>query len=90
MGPRRLTEQFINGLQWTGKRQFIRDSDLKGFMVIVNRTSRSYAVQRDVWKGERGTRRLVGTRRALIGRVGVISMKEARDKALAVIAQAGR
>src|SRR5688500_11794697 len=73
--PRRLTQQFIESLIWNGKRTFIRDSDLKGFMVVVNRTSKSYMVQRDVWKGPRGYKKLLGLRRPLIGRVGVMSLK---------------
>jgi hypothetical protein len=88
--PRRLTQQFVEGLTWTGKRAFIRDSDLKGFMVVVNKTSKSYMVQRDVWRGPRGHRKLLGPRRPLIGRVGVISLKEAREKACGVIAQMSR
>jgi hypothetical protein len=38
LSPRRLTQQFVESLTWNGKRTFIRDSDLKGFMVVVNRT----------------------------------------------------
>jgi hypothetical protein len=39
---------------WTRKRAFIRDSDLKGIKVVVNKTSKSYMVQRDVWRGAPG------------------------------------
>jgi hypothetical protein len=35
LSPRRLTQQFVESLTWSGKRLFIRDSDLKGFMVVV-------------------------------------------------------
>jgi hypothetical protein len=90
LSPRRLTQQFVESLSWNGKKSFIRDADLKGFVVVVNKTSKSYMIQRDVWKGERGNRRLLGTRRVLIGRTGVMSLKEARDKARDVIAQMGR
>jgi integrase len=88
--PRRLTQQFVESIAWNGKKSFIRDADLKGFVVVVNKTSKSYMVQRDVWKGERGNRCLVGTRRVLIGRTGAMSLKEARDKARDVIAQMAR
>ena len=76
--PRRLTQQFVESLIWTGKRTFIRDSDLKGFMVVVNKTSKSYMVQRDVWRGLRGNKKLLGPRRPLIGRVGVARSRESR------------
>ena len=90
LSPRRLTQQFVESLTWNGRRSFVRDYDLKGFMVVVNRTGKSYMVQRDVWRGQRGGRKLLGTRRVLIGRVGVMPLKEARDIARNMIAQMTR
>ena len=86
----RITQKFVESLAWNGTRLFVRDADLKGFMIVVNRSSKSFMVQRDVWTGERGKRRLIGTRRALIGRVGTMSLKEARDKARQEIARMAR
>ena len=87
MGSRCLTQQFVDGLAWDGTRRFIRDEDVKGLVLVVNRGGSSFVVQRDLWRGPRGRRRLLGTRRVLIGRTNAVSLKEARDRARGVIAR---
>ena len=81
--PRRLTQRFVESLTWTGKRLFVRDSDLKGFMVVVNRTKKSYMIQRDLWRGPRGNRKLIGPRRVLLGDQSLESFEySAKEKLL--------
>ena len=63
----------------------VRDTELKGFIVIVNKKSSSWAVQRDLWQGPRGHRRLVRSVRHTIGRVGIMPLRVAREKALEAI-----
>ena len=88
--PRRLTQQFVNAFESREKSYVVRDTEQKGFMVVVNKRSKSYVVQRDLWQGPRGHRRLVGTRRVLIGRVSEILLKDARTQAREVIALLAR
>ena len=63
----------------------VRDTELKGFVVIVNKKSSSWAVQRDLWQGPRGRRRLVRCVRHTLGRVGIMPLRVAREKALEAI-----
>ena len=63
----------------------VRDTELKGFVVIVNKRSASWAVQRDLWQGPRGRRTLVRSIRHTIGRVGIMPLREARERALEAI-----
>lgn len=79
--PRRLTQDFVNLLKYNRKAFTVRDTEQKGFMVVVNQFSKSFVVQRDLWQGPRGKRRLAGTRRVTLGRVGALSLKDARDMA---------
>jgi integrase len=55
-------------------------------MIQVNADSKSYKVQRDLWAGERGRRRLVKTFRRTLGRVEEISLDDARTRAQELIA----
>ncbi len=68
-----------------GFRQMARDTELKGFIVIVNKKSSTWAVQRDLWQGARGRRRLVRSVRRTIGRVGTMPLRVAGEEALEVI-----
>jgi len=81
----RLTEAFVEKLQPNGKSFQVRDSNVKGFFVQVNKDSKSYKVQRDLWVGELGRKRLVKTCRITIGRVGEVSLSEARGRALELL-----
>ncbi|MDH3660686.1 MAG: integrase arm-type DNA-binding domain-containing protein [Alphaproteobacteria bacterium] len=83
---RKLTEANVKSLPPSdGRGYVVRDTELKGFIVIVNKKSSSWAVQRDLWQGPRGRRRLVRSVRHTIGRVGVMPLRVAREKALEAI-----
>ena len=84
--PRKLTEANVRDLPpSTGRGYVVRDTELKGFIVIVNKKSSTWAVQRDLWQGARGRRRLVRSVRHTIGRVGTMPLRVAREQALEVI-----
>jgi len=69
----------------------VRDTVIKGFMVAVNRTNKTYKVQRDLWTGEqRGRRRNVKTVRHTLGTTEELSLEEARKRAVEVIRQIKR
>lgn len=82
--PRKLTEASVRGLPPATTRGYVvRDTELKGF--IVNKKSSSWAVQRDLWQGPRGRRRLVRSVRHTLGRVGIMPLRVAPEKALEAI-----
>ena len=83
--PHRLTQQFVVERQ-ADIHPRLRPQGLHGRREA---DQQEHMVQRDVWRGQRGNRKLLGPRRPLVGRVGVMSLKEARDKARDVIAQMG-
>lgn len=84
--PRKLTEANVRGLPpATARGYVVRDTELKGFIVIVNKKSSTWAVQRDLWQGPRGHRRLVRSVRHTLGRVGIMPLRVAREKALEAI-----
>ena len=84
--PRKLTEANVRGLPPATERGYVvRDTELKGFIVIVNKKSSSWAVQRDLWQGPPGHRRLVRSIRHTLGRVGIMPLRVAREKALEAI-----
>jgi hypothetical protein len=89
--PKKLTQKFVDALP-IGKLQTIRDAGVTGLLVKVGKTSASYAVQRELWTGERGSRRLVKTVRHTLGRTDALRLDAARTKALAVLSEirAGR
>ena len=53
--PRKLTEAAIKSMP-VGTPILIRDTKVTGLMVAVNKHSKSYKVQRDLWHGQRGRR----------------------------------
>ncbi|CAO4151719.1 Arm DNA-binding domain-containing protein [Methylorubrum extorquens] len=64
----------------SGRQRLLFDAELKGFGVLVSGTTaaKSYVVQRDV-NGK--------TRRITVGRTNVLSLEEARRKAIGLLAQ---
>ena len=57
--PRRLTECFINSLPVDGRTTHnVRYTKMTGLIVSINKRSKTYKVQRDLWRGDRGQRRL--------------------------------
>ena len=65
----------------------VRDTKVTGFMLAVNKKSKSYKVQRDLWRGQRGRRQLIKTVRHTIGTTEELSLEDARMKAEDIIRQ---
>lgn len=84
-GPRKLTEAFVKGLPFEGSTYVVRDTKITGLMVAVNKTSKSYKVQRDLWEGQRGRRRLIKTVRHTLGTTEELTLEDARHRAEDVI-----
>ncbi len=87
MTPRKLSEAFIKSLTYKDKPFLVRDTVIKGFMIAVNKHTKSYKVQRDLWTGERGRRRKVKTVRHTLGTTEELSLDDARTLAMQIIAQ---
>ena len=45
--PRRLNERDIEKLKFNGRAYQVRDTKVRGFMVAVNRHTKSYKIQHD-------------------------------------------
>ncbi len=88
--PTRLTARFIKGLIYKDRPYVVRDTHTTGLMVAVNKNSKSYKVQRDLWRGQRGRRRLIKTVRHTLGTTDELTLDEARTRAQEVIAQIKR
>jgi len=65
----------------------VRDTKVTGLLLAVNKKSKSYKVQRDLWRGQRGRRQFVKTVRHTIGTTEELSLEEARLRAEDVIRQ---
>lgn len=96
--PTKLTIRFIENLPWAGRDErgrvlsySVRDTVVKGLMVVVHASSRSFAVQRDLYAQERdasGRRVKLGTRRVRLGDAKeFLSIEAVRTKAQDVITQ---
>lgn len=85
--PRKLTEGFVQGLPLDGTGYVVRDTKVTGLMVAVNKTGKSYKVQRDLWRGQRGRRQLIKTVRRTFGHTDELSLEQARLQAEDVIRQ---
>lgn len=94
--PTRLTDAFVRELPFAGKDPIrgrilscsVRDTDVKGLMVVVHQASKVYALQRDVYSRERdssGRRIPLGTRRVNLGDAKLMMPDEARRRARKVI-----
>lgn len=88
--PRRLTEAYIRSLTYTTRVFAVRDTAVKGLLVDINKFSKSYKVQKELWVGERGRRRLVKTVRKTLGTTEELALDEARTRALAIVAEIKR
>ncbi|MEL6963136.1 MAG: Arm DNA-binding domain-containing protein [Pseudomonadota bacterium] len=81
-----MTEASVRDLPLAESGKYVvRDMELKGFMVVISKTAKSWAVQRDLWQGPRGNRRLVKSVRHTLGRVGAMPLRVAREKAFEAI-----
>jgi integrase len=88
--PERLTEARVKALAYEGKPTVVRDTKVTGLLVAVNKTGKSYKVQRDLWVGPRGRKVLVKTVRHTLGGTEEMTLDEARSRALAVLDQIKR
>ncbi len=88
--PVRLTEAFVQKLQFNDKLAVIRDTKVTGLMLVVNKCSKSYKIQRDLWEGQRGRRKLVKTVRLTLGTTEELSLDEARMRAEEMLTQIKR
>ncbi len=86
--PTRLTEGFIAALPMDGRTTYlVRDTRVVGLMVAVNKRTKTYKIQRDLRRGERGRRRLVKTVRVTLGTTDELTLEQARLKAQDVLRQ---
>lgn len=84
--PRRLTEGFVNSLPVDGRTTYnVRDTKVTGLIVSVNKRSKTYKVQRDLYRGDRGRRRLIKTVRHTLGTTDQLTLEAARLQAQDVI-----
>lgn len=88
--PTRLTEAFVLKVPHEPKGYTIRDTKVAGLLLVVNKCSKSYKIQRDLWTGHRGRRRLVKTVRYTLGTTEDLSLEEARIRAEEMLAQVKR
>lgn len=84
--PRKLTEAFVKALP-VGEPALIRDTKVTGLLLAINKSCKSYKVQRDLWRGQRGRRQLVKTVRHTLGTTEELTLEQARLKAEDVIRQ---
>lgn len=85
--PRKLTEGFIRDLPFNGTGYLVRDTRVTGLMVAVNKTCKTYKVQRDLWRGQRGRRELIKTVRHTLGSTEELTLEQARLSAEEIIRQ---
>lgn len=86
--PRKLTESYIKSLEFNDRAYTVRDTHVVGLMVAVNKKSKSYKIQRDLYSAHKiGTRRrLIKTVRHTLGTVAELSLPDARTQAKEVLA----
>lgn len=88
--PRKLTEAYIRSLTYKDRAFAVRDTAVTGLLLDVNKTCKSYKVQKDLWVGERGRRRLAKTVRKTLGTTEELTLDAARTRALDLIAEIRR
>lgn len=72
---KKLTEGIVRSLPFGGKA--VRDSEVKGLMVLCHKRSKTYAIQGDIWRNKRKVKCV----RVTIDRTDRISLREARGRA---------
>ncbi len=76
-----LTQKKIRSTTYNGTVQLLRDPTLPGFMVAINKTTKSFKVQADLYIGEPGQKVKVKTVRKTLGLFDEMSLEEARTEA---------
>ena len=82
--PVRLSEKYVRDLPFGSGA--VRDTEVKGLIVVCNQRSKSYCVQGDLWR----SKRFVKAVRASIGRTDRVTLREARVRARELMAQIAR
>lgn len=85
MPTKNLTQRAVDAARWDGAIRFVRDGRVTGLILAVNKTSKTYKVQRDMWRGGR-----VKTVRHTLGSTDELTLDAARARAQEVIAQIRR
>jgi integrase len=81
----RLTEAIVAAAEPKEKAYQIRDSDLKGFFIVIEPTgTKSFKIQTDIWENKRKLKTL----RITLGRSPALSVAEARTQAMAKLSAA--
>ena len=83
--PEKLTEAAVKALKYEGAPSVVRDAKVTGLLVAVNKTGKSYKIQRDLWQGQRGRKKLVKTVRHTLGGTEEMTLDDARSKATAML-----
>lgn len=83
--PEKLTEAAVKALKYEGAPSVVRDAKVTGLLVAVNKTGKSYKIQRDLWQGQRGRKKLVKTVRHTLGGTDEMTLDEARSRATAML-----
>lgn len=76
----KLTQKRVDAERWAGETRFIRDTAVRGLILAVNKTSKTWKVQRDQWINRR-----VKTIRHTLGSTEELKLDEARTLAQEVI-----
>lgn len=79
--PTKLTEGFVKGLPHEDKPYIVRDKEVTGLLIAVNKSGKTYKVQRDLWRGQRGRRRHIKTVRHTLGSTEDLNLAQSRLKA---------
>ena len=77
--PETLAEAAVKALKYEGVPSVARDAKVTGLLVAVNKTGKSYKVQRDLWQGQRGRKKLVKTVRHTLGGTEEMTLDDARS-----------
>lgn len=83
--PEKLLEAAVKALRSEGAPAVVRDAKVTGLLIAVNKTGKSYKVQRDLWVAQRARKKLVKTIRHTLGGTEEMTPDEARSRAAAVL-----
>ena len=76
-----LTDARIKKTSWNGKEQRLTDPKLPGFIVSINKHSKTYKIKADLWGGKPGRKKKVRTITHAIGDAQKTSVRDGRDRA---------
>ena len=85
MTVKNLTQEAIEAARSDGSTKFVRDGRVTGLILAVNKTSKTYKVQRDMWREGK-----VKTVHHTLGSTHSMTLDEARTRAQEVTTQIRR